>query len=46
MDVLAQINTHPLGEAILSQLSLHMSAQGYLEDVVAMIEGLSNELAD
>ena len=46
MDVLAQINTHPLGEAILSQLSLHMSAEGYLSDVTDMINGLLNELAE
>lgn len=46
MDVLAQINSHPLGEAVLSQLSLHMSANGYLKDVVDMIEGLLHELHD
>jgi len=46
MNVLAEIHKQPLGEAIFSQISLHMSAQGYLGDVVDMVNGILGELAE
>jgi hypothetical protein len=45
MKALAQINAHPLGEAIFAQISIHMSAgQDYLADVVGMIDDLIGQL--
>merc|ERR1712110_508386 len=47
MKALAQINAHPLGEAIFAQVSIHMSAgQDYLADVVGMIDSLVGQLND
>merc|ERR1712110_656037 len=47
MKALAQINAHPLGEAIFAQISIHMSAgQDYLADVVGMIDSLVGQLND
>merc|ERR550537_1858532 len=46
MKALAQINAHPLGEAIFAQVSIHMSAgQDYLADAEEQLDATLAELA-
>jgi len=41
---LAQINEHPLGKSILSLASIHMKAQGPLEDLPVLLQEIYDDL--